>query len=60
MAEVDYLKYAAYMGARNPIAEGFNQIGDTIDQDRKMRTIEGENQRRNALTDLQLQQGQAA
>jgi hypothetical protein len=58
MADVDYMKYAAYMGARNPIATGLNDLGDTVDQDRKMKMLEGEGQRRNSLVDLQIKQHQ--
>jgi len=59
MADVDYMKYAAYMGARNPIATGLNDLGDTIDQDRRVRIAEQEGQRRNSLADLQIQNAQA-
>jgi len=58
MAEVDYQRYAQYMGARNPVASSLDQIGNTLDQGRKD-DIERQNmQRRNTLADLQIQQGQ--
>ena len=56
MAEPNYMAYAQYMGARNPIADGINQLGGTLSDIGKM-NMERENQsRRNSLADLQIQQ----
>lgn len=63
----DYMSFAQYMGARNPIASGLNQLGGTLDDLQKqqmareqMQMQRDQNMRQNRLSDLQLQQGQTA
>lgn len=58
MAEPNYMAYAQYMGARNPLADGINQISGTL-SDLQKQGMERENQtRRNSLADLQMRQAQ--
>ena len=58
MADVNYLGFADLVSRRNPTAEGLDNLGATVDQNRKFQLAEGEGARRNALTDLQIQQSQ--
>jgi hypothetical protein len=58
MAEPNYMAYAQYMGARNPMAEGLNQLGSTLGDIQKNQMERENMKRRNSLADLQMQQGQ--
>jgi len=58
MAEPNYMAYAQYMGARNPMAEGMDQISGTL-SDIQKRGVEREDRtRRNSLADLQMRRGE--
>src|SRR6185369_4996952 len=63
MSDVDYMKYAQYMGQRNPIASGLNDIGQTLDDNQKrqmqmeqLRMQQQSQDRQNRLADMQLSQ----
>lgn len=57
---VDYLGYAHSMGARNPIAESADKFGATLSDLQQQGLQREEMKRRNTLSDLQIQQGQAS
>lgn len=58
MADVDYLRYAQLMGARNPTADGLASLGATIDQGQVMKRQAMIDKRQNSLADLQMQKEQ--
>lgn len=58
MAEPNYMAYAQYMGARNPLADGINQISGTLSDLQKQGMAREDQARRNSLADLQMRQGQ--
>lgn len=60
MSEVDYLRYAQLMGARNPMAEGLSSLGDTLDKGYAQKRQNMLDQRQMRLSDLQMQREQMA